>query len=446
MTLTFGAPYPTPVPTGTNTPGGTTLTAYSACLTPGCANTGPRVAVGPQPTITCAPSSVNFTSGQSSATIQTSINGHAPGTSYCFGAGTYTQPNLTPQSGDTYIGVNGAIFNGANTAPMAFSDDGSGGAVTNVTIKNITFENYNTALGLGVVDCSRTGTPGSTGWKIFNNQIEMSAAYGIRIGSAWNVVGNSIHGNNQGGWGAFGVNATITDNELYNNDPGDIIDFNVSGAGGGKAYITSGTIVSYNYSHDNIGPGIWYDTDNTGSVISFNDSENNSRNGIMYEISWDGVIQNNYLAGNGSSNATYGCSSSDEFCGAIFLGDSGAQTGNVIDISNNTIITSANGGAISFLSDNRGSGLYGPYMAQNVKIHNNNVNFNGQSFSFFGGADHDGSDPAMFTTGGNSMDYDAFTGAGANSFFVWGNSNIYGVFMNFAGFQSAGLESHGTSH
>jgi hypothetical protein len=51
----------------------------------------------------------------------------------------------------------------------------------------------------------------------------------------------------------------------------------------------------------------------------------------------------------------------------------------------------------------------------------------------------------MFTTQGNSFDYDTFTGAGTSSDFYWGPGTS-GSFYDFAGFQAKGEETHGSSN
>lgn len=62
----------------------------------------------------------------------------------------------------------------------------------------------------------------------------------------------------------------------------------------------------------------------------------------------------------------------------------------------------------------------------------------------FGADDNDSTDPNMFTSQGNSLDYDAFTGASTNTVFMWGEGT-YGVLVNWTALRSAGQETHGTS-
>jgi hypothetical protein len=167
----------------------------------------------------------------------------------------------------------------------------------------------------------------------------------------------------------------------------------------------------------------------------------------MHEISWDAVIQNNYLRGDGNSTNCGAGTGGNLYCPEIFISNSGGQPGKSVDVSANTIVAGSYGAAIGLLNISRGSGVYGPWLVQNVHVHNNTVQLTVNQASAggtFGAVDHDGSDPAMFTSQGNSFDSDSFTGAVSNSFY-WGSGNIYGVSTNFTGFQADGQELHGAS-
>jgi hypothetical protein len=55
-----------------------------------------------------------------------------------------------------------------------------------------------------------------------------------------------------------------------------------------------------NWSHDNVGDGLWFDTDNYNILIENNVLENNSRNGLHYETSFDATVRYNTIRGNGT--------------------------------------------------------------------------------------------------------------------------------------------------
>jgi hypothetical protein len=402
---------------------------------------GPRIPVGPQASITCAPNSVTVSPGQN---IEAIVSTHTAGTTYCLSAGTFSRQTITPHSGDTFIGLQGAILDGQNATQYAFSNYYAGSSVTNVTIENLVIRNYNSPVQTASVFGDGSG---NTGWSILNNEIASGGAIGVYAQSGWSIVGNYIHNNAQGGYFASGSGITITDNDIAYNDPNNAFDFNVNGCGGGKIYKSSDVDISYNYSHNNVGPGLWTDTDNEGTTYTHNDVEYNSRNGIMHEISWDATIQSNYLHDDGNSTSCGAGTGANFYCPEIFISNSGGERGTTVDVSANTIVMSDYGAGIGLFNIARGSGIFGPWLVQNVHVHNNTIQLSQNVASpggTFGAIDDDGSDPAMLTSQGNGFDYDSFVGATSNSFY-WGPGKFAGSATNFAGFQRDGQELHGTS-
>jgi hypothetical protein len=291
---------------------------------------------------------------------------------------------------------------------------------------------------------------GSFGWNIYNNEMAFNRGVGVSTQSGYTLGGNYIHNNQTSGYLLCGSGVALTDNEVSFNNPQGMED-PANSAAGGKTYETTGAVISYNYVHDNVGPGIWEDVDSVGTTIMHNDVENNAKAGVQHEISWNAVIQHNYFRGNGTSTKYCGPGTTGNFyCSAIFISNGGGQTGTIVDISYNTIAAGGEyAGGVSLLNTNRGTSSlypsYGPWLVRNVHVHDNTVNLSA-SGSDFGAVDHDGSDSAMFTSQGNSFDYDTFTGAGSRSVFYWGEGNIYGIFHTFAGFQDKGQEAHGSSN
>lgn len=92
---------------------------------------------------------------------------------------------------------------------------------------------------------------------------------------------------------------------------------------------TDGATVEYNYIHDNLEVGLWVDSDNTGFDISNNYIANNQSEGIVYEISYNALISDNTLIGNGIGACTMttpqaGC---DDFpMPAIYISESGGDS------------------------------------------------------------------------------------------------------------------------
>jgi hypothetical protein len=195
------------------------------------------------------------------------------------------------------------------------------------------------------------------------------------------VIGNFIHHNSQIGIDtnfADSVDPTVTfanivvsSNEIaYNNyrhdfDPG-------WEAGGTKFWGTSNLQVTNNYVHDNIGPGLWSDTDNVKTTYANNDIENNPGGGIAHEVSYDAVIQDNTLKNNGII-FIYGW----EYQPQILMNSSGgaATTGGQIEITGNVVISGPDGGAVGLQQQDRSTdhASYGPHIVQNVYVHDNTV-------------------------------------------------------------------------
>jgi hypothetical protein len=310
------------------------------------------------------------------------------------------------------------------------------GGVSGVTIENLVIKNYNPGSGGGVIIPSTGGD--TTNWLIKNNEISYAnTGAGLVDDGGDQVVANYIHDNAQEGYKFYkAADAALTDNVIANNNPDNAYSAQDSNAeaGGGKSLFTTNLVVEYNYVHDNHGPGIWDDTDNQGTLIEYNDIENNWFAGILHEVSWDATIQNNFVKNN--ENATY-CPLRNFWCAEITIANSGGVNGKAVDISSNTTIPSSYGAAIMLLNESRGSGLYGTFLVQNVHVHNNVGQLSAGGVN--GAYDGDGTDGGMFTTQGNSFDYDVYTGAGSNSFF-WSSSS-----GNFSFFQANGQESHGSS-
>src|SRR5262245_2668444 len=80
--------------------------------------------------------------------IQSIVDANTNNTTYIFSAGTYSNQCIVPKTGDVFDGQSVATLDGANTATNSF-----GGAATNVTIRNLTIQRYNSALSNAAVDC-----------------------------------------------------------------------------------------------------------------------------------------------------------------------------------------------------------------------------------------------------------------------------------------------------
>jgi hypothetical protein len=425
--ISVAAGAPSPPPTAPPSPPPTAAPSPSPAASPtppATSGVGPRVPVGPQVSNVCPSGAVQIAAGTN---VQSVVSAHRAGTAYCFAAGTYAQLQITPQSGDTYVGLKGAVLDGQHAAAHAFS-----GWFTGVTIENFLIKNYNDAY---------QDAPIVTGpnWTIRNNEIANNAAAGVDVTTGANVVANFIHNNGQKGYTILGSNVVFSDNEIAANNPSDAYNPNsaTGDTGGGKAWQTTNLLMQYNFVHDNHGPGLWSDTDNQGTVYRYNDIENNWAGGIFHEASWDAVIANNVVKNNANTKyCTYAL-----WCSDIQIASSGGVNGKIVDVYDNTVVSngSQGGNAIGLISENRGangtSGLYGTWLVQNVHVHNNSINLAAGGLT---GAETDNGATGIFTSQGNWFNNNTYTGAGKS--FFWN-----GTTGSFAFFQGQGQEMNGTS-
>jgi hypothetical protein len=409
------------------------------------ASTGPRVAVGPQASITCPGGAVAISTGTN---IQTVVNANSAGTNYCLASGTHSGRSVTPKNGDTFTGTFGAIMDGGGTTATAFN-----GSATGVTLKNIVITNYKPGVQRAVI--GKTDGTGVDGWTLRNLEVKnsvgtaMSAGCsncggtGIAFQGGSTIVANYIHDHPSLGFSCYGPNDVITDNEIARNNPWSAgvqpqVDPGWE-AGGNKCWATSGETLSYNYSHDNGGPGLWFDspgsgTWNTGATISNNRVTGNYYNGIMWEVSKDAVISYNNTSNNGGAIGTpwtrtgsISCTTNWMWCAEILSSSSSATAGGtLIDIHHNTVVSSNNGGTISILSQGRSDS---PGDARNVHVYNNTVTMTGNS-SF-------GLDALSGAYSDNNFFHcDSFSGGRSNFFWNGGGQSL-------SGFQGNSQENNG---
>jgi hypothetical protein len=388
---------------------------------------GPRVPVGPQAGFACPSGSVWIEPGNN---VQSIVNAHAAGTSYCLLRGTYNQQSIVPKTGDKYGGEFGAILDGQGVTSQAFS-----GSAANVTIANFVIQNYSTGgpcTDANHAGCQRGAVDNNgSAWIIQNNEIMAANGVGVIARNGAQVIANNIHDNGQEGYSCSGTGVVFTDNEIAHNNP--LGDVNPGWeAGAGKCYYSTGLVVKYNYSHDNHGPGLWTDINNIGVDYEYNRVENNWAGGIFHEISYDAVIAYNLVKNNSQLIYCPGWL----WCAGIQIAASGGTAGKIIDVHDNVVVSNSatHGNGIALLQQDRGGGSQGAWIVQNVHVHNNTVDLSTGGAT---GAVQDVGDNAIFTSRGNSFDYDTFIGTGTNNSFAWNNS-----WMSLAQFQAAGQETH----
>jgi hypothetical protein len=397
--------------------------------TPPPATVGPRAPVGQQGNISCIGTQI-----AAGANIQAAVNAAGTGTTFCLGAGTFSGQSVTPKSGDTFIGVVGTILDGGGTTTHAFASTSSN---PNVTVQNLIVQNYVGGSQVVAIDGQN-----ATGWKILNNEVRMNDGDGVAVAGGGLVQYNYCHHNLELCYGSNpGSGIQILDNEIAFNNYTNKYDCN-NQCGGGKLWSTTGAVVSYNYTHDNHGPGFWDDYDNNNITYSFNRSENNWT-GLQHEIGYNASIHDNTFSNNGSSSAE-GPTCNWLWCSAIQINASGGITSTTpqgqVEIYNNTIVAKSPGNAIGLVQQNRQGSTgqepcCGTWLVQNLWVHDNTIDVSAGGGI---GAVEDDGDTALYTRN-NKFDRNHYT-LGTNTSPFWWNQTT----GNKSFWQGAGQDPNGT--
>lgn len=265
------------------------------------------------------------------------------GTVFIIAAGKHALYESSPKSGQQFYGEPGAILTGNDQAEYAMSGGGSG-----VVVNGLVFEHYASPNSFGAIN------PGGENWTITNSEFRYNRAIGLKFSSGWIVRGNHIHHNGALGIAGYGTGALVENNEINHNNPNLAFDYGWE-AGGTKFIGTTNLTVRANHVHDNFGPGLWADANNTGTIYEDNLVENNHGPGIFHEISNSATIRNNVVKGNAHKF----------YIGGILVANSG---GDGLEIYGNTL--SGNDGGIIALEDDRGG-----FTTKNVSVYDNDVSF-----------------------------------------------------------------------
>ena len=274
----------------------------------------------------------------------------------------------------------------------------------NVTISGLIVEKFANLAQFGAIQ-----TDGASGWIITNNEVRWNHGLGIRVSSGAQVTGNNVHHNGQMGIGGGGTDVLVENNQIYYNNAAG---FDYGWEGGGTKFAgTTRLKLRNNVVHHNNGPGLWLDIDNIDFLIEGNTTEDNyatlaaAAPGIMIEISYGGVIRNNASRRNGSGFSGWLWSA------GILVAASG---GSGLEIVGNTVEDNEHG--ITLIQQNRGSGAYGPYLVQNVYVHDNIIRM---PKGMTGGA-QDAGDNSVFSGRNNRFVHNTYYLAGGGHF-AWMN-------------------------
>lgn len=308
---------------------------------------------------------------------------------------------LDYSTGDVYMGDNPAGHNvEISVCRYAFS-----GSATGVKISQLVIEKYASPHSMGAVNGRDGNGPLSQHWTVESNDIRLNHGMGLRIGDYMWVHHNKIHDNGQMGMGGTGRNVVVQSNQIYYN--------NYAGyrygweAGGSKFVYCYNLKIQYNYVFHNQGPGLWTDINNNNVLIEGNRTEHNVMAGIFVEISYHETVRNNYVAYDG-----YNPQGSSIWWGAGILVSSSPD----ISIYGNTVKDCMNG--IGGIQADRGTGAYGPYLIQNLSVHDNTVyQVNGTAEGIVKVSSYDNS---VYTSWNNHFQSDTYhLRYPANNYFYW---------------------------
>ncbi|HTX59898.1 MAG TPA: right-handed parallel beta-helix repeat-containing protein [Verrucomicrobiae bacterium] len=250
----------------------------------------------------------------------------APKTTYWFAPGTHTfgsspYGQIIPEPHDVFIGAPGAILDGKLKNLYAFTQHAAG-----VTVEYLTIQNFGPAgsnQNAGVVNHDS-----GPGWIIEHNTIQDDAGAGAFLGSRNVLRYNCLRDNGQYGFSVYapgGVSNVVVDhNEIAGNDTYHW-EQHVSGCGctgGGKFWDTDHATITDNWIHNNVGPGLWADTDNNDFDISGNYLDRNDGEAVIIEISYNASIVGNVMLRNA---LVYGPKNPGFPTGAIYISESGGD-------------------------------------------------------------------------------------------------------------------------
>jgi len=259
------------------------------------------------------------------------FNFNHTGATFWFESGTHMLGDdlygqIITHDGNTYVGAPGAVIDGKNKNLYAFT-----GNTSHVTIQYLTIQNFgrgNDNNNEGVVNHDS-----GTHWVITHNTISNNDGAGVFLGTDNEVAYNCLKDNGQYGFSMFKSpiagdsaikNITLDHNEISGNNQDDW-ESQIEGCGctgGGKFWDVNGAVVTNNYVHDNLGTGLWADTNNIDFLFEGNYIDHNNGEGIWYEISYNATIRNNTISRNAWVS---GQSNTGSPGAAIYLSESGGD-------------------------------------------------------------------------------------------------------------------------
>ena len=281
------------------------------------------------------------------------------------------------------------------------------GSATNVTVQNLVIEKYDPVIQDGAIK-------GDQSWTIRDNEVRLNYAVGITAHDGSQIIGNYVHDNGQMGLGGYGNNILVQGNELAKNGFWSGID-PLWEAGGFKFADTDNLVVRGNYSHDNNGTGLWTDINNIHTLYEDNVVVHNTINGISHEISYDAIIRNNTLIGNGYGDTR----------GWGWGSDINIQNSQNVEVYGNRVDMTGGGNGIVMIQQDRGSGTHGTYKTTGNQIHDNIIVDHDGHGSIGGFADYNQSG---MLNGGNTWSNNQYFMSDGAGRFEWSTDETFAQF------------------
>ena len=164
---------------------------------------------------------------------------------------------------------------------------------------------------------------------------------------------------------------------------------------------------------------MWTDINNIHTLYEDNVVVHNTINGISHEISYDAIIRNNTLFGNGYGD-TRGWGWGSEI---------NIQNSQNVEVYGNRVEMTGGGNGIVMIQQNRGSGTFGTYTTTGNQIHDNII-VDHDGHGYIGGfADYNQSG---MLNGGNTWSNNQYFMSDGGGRFQWGGSKTFTQFKDAA--------------
>jgi parallel beta-helix repeat protein len=232
----------------------------------------------------------------------------------------------------------------------------TGDATHGVVVQGLTIEKYANAAQRAVVEFRNSNSV-----VIRDNEIRWCHGTGAAIttGASGVISGNFIHDNGELGVGSFGSSdLLVAGNELARNN---YAGYNSTWEAGGAKFVrTTGLVVRGNNVHDNLGKGIWTDTDDIRSLIDSNVVTGNTDHGIFREAGYAAMVRDNTVVNNGWHGIIIDSSPDVEVSGNTVRNNGWNWPSPLAQIGGRDTRDGA-------------SGKYGPSLVRNLWVHDNTV-------------------------------------------------------------------------